>query len=125
MSRVFQLPPRVRRRFERRVFPWWVITAAGAMAPLMGVLAWAAVAWDQQKDPPSCEGIGFGCTPGPEFAGVAAAIIWWCGLAVVAISLGVTELFWKRVAIGRSVAVLIALVLGTVYFLWASVKTAL
>ena len=125
MGRVFPLRLRLRQQLERRVFPWWIIATAGVMTPLMGILAWASVAWDQHQDPPTCEGIGWGCTPGPGFAGFFAAIFWLFGLIVATLLLGVTELFWKRVAVGRSVAVLIALALGTVLFLWASVVTVL
>lgn len=102
-------------RLRSRRFPWLLVMIAFLLTPIAWALAYLAISTAQADNPPPCEGLGWGCTPGPDFGAVAIAILWVLGTAAVAIILLFTELFWRAVATPRSVVVLTVFAIGVAW----------
>ena len=100
-------------KLHSRSFPWVVLVIAGALALPVALLVILGTWLEYQESPPTCYGLGWGCTPGPGSTGVFAAVIWGMAWACVAVPMLVSELFWERVATIRSFVALAALVVGT------------
>lgn len=102
----------------QRWFPWVVLGIAALMAlPFRLVTEWSTSA-AYADSPPSCYGIGWGCSLSPDDAGMLAAFLWLLALAAVAVILLITEFFWQRVALGRSILSLVAAVLLVAWILF-------
>jgi hypothetical protein len=102
----------LRRQLDTRPFPWLVLAVLLVMAPVFGLLVWVAASATYQQDPPSCYGIGWGCKLDAGLSGIFWGVAWLVVVAALALVLAVTEFFWQRVAVARSVLLLIALGLG-------------
>ena len=108
----------LRDRMGQRSFPWRVMAVLAAAALPIGVVAWFATFVVYRAQPPSCYGIGFGCTLSPISVGGLVGGLWLFAMACTAGALLITELFWERVAEARSAAVLVAAVFGIVGAAW-------
>lgn len=102
---------------RRRSFPWLLIGALVVLAaPVAGVIA-AGVAVEQAERPPTCEGIGWGCEPGPgASAALVLVIVYAPFVAGVAAVVGLLELGGARTAVARLVVASLAVavvVVGT------------
>lgn len=115
----------LRSRWDRRSFPWAVVVAIAAFAPIVGVLAWLLIAAEHRVDPPTCYGIGWGCTLDATSSGVAAGFFWLVATAAVAAALAITEFFWARVAVARSIVLLVVLFVALGLVVWLGVAVAL
>lgn len=100
----------VRSRLGYRWFPWSVVALLLALAPLAGVIGWLATVAQYRDTPPPCYGIGWGCSLSPRVAGLLFGTLWLMSVAVIAAVLSVTELFWRPVAVARSIVLLVILV---------------
>jgi hypothetical protein len=114
----------LRHQLDTRSFPWIILAVLLAMAPVFGLLTWAAGSATYQQDPPSCYGIGWGCKLDAGTSGILWAIIWLVVVAALALVLAVSEFFWQRVAVARSVLLLIALAFGVVASLFVGLWAA-
>lgn len=111
----------VRPRLRNRLFPWLVVGLTGLLAVPGSLLILLATWLAHQDAPPPCYGLGWGCGPDPGTTGAIAAALWLYALAWVAGTLALTELFWRRVALARSVVALGALLVAIATVLVAAV----
>ena len=110
----------MKERFARRSFPWAVIAMAALSAIPLGMFAMVATYLRYQAEPPTCFGIGWGCSLKPTDTGIVVGVIWLFAVACWAGLILITELFWRRVAVVRSVATLIAAIAALTYWVVAS-----
>ena len=114
---------RFRERLGRRSFPWIVVAALVVAAAPLGFLAKLVTADLYSDNPPPCFGLGWGCSFSPDDVGVLMAIFWLIGVASIAGLLLITEFFWRRVAVARSVATFVlaavTLVSWAIFGIWA------
>ena len=101
-------PPRKASILARRWFPWAVVGALVACALPLAALVAFVVDQEQEEDPPTCYGIGFGCVPGPWSTAALVGMIFYApvvwGLAAL---LGVLEIFGRRAQAVRSTLALV------------------
>ena len=105
------------QKLARRSFPWIVVGIAALAALPLGLLVRWLTAVEYAKHPPSCYGLGWGCSLDPASSGMVGGILWLVGVGAVAVALAITELFWKQIAVLRSVVVLILACVGALRLL--------
>ena len=98
---------RLRSRLQRRSFPWIVVGALVVAAVPLGWLAKVVTAASYRDSPPPCFGLGWGCSFSPGDVGVLMGIFWLIAVASLAALLLISEFFWRRVAVARSVATVV------------------
>lgn len=77
------------------------------------------------ESPPPCYGIGWGCSLDPGTSGAVSAFFWFFALGWVALAMALTELFWQRVALVRSILALVVLLAAVAAVLLVSAAAAL
>lgn len=106
--------------WQRRWFPWAVIGGLVVLALPLGALVAFLVTQEQAADPPDCDGLGFGCVPGPwDTAALMGIAVYAPALLTLGAVLGLAELFGRHfqavrsaiAVVGAAVLVLISLVL--------------
>lgn len=110
------------QKLGRRSFPWIVVGIAALAALPVGLFVWCLTAVEYAKNPPSCYGLGWGCSLDPTSSGVVGGILWLVGVGAVAVALVITELFWKQIAVLRSVVVLIVTCVGALWLLGSALS---
>jgi hypothetical protein len=110
---------------QMRRFPWIVIGVLLLLTPLAAAVAYWSTSAAQAKFPPPCDGLGWGCTPGPDFSAWAAGLFWLVITGVAAILMGVSEFFWERVAVARSMIAVALLGLGVCLLLFTAARAAI
>ena len=115
----------VRHRLRHRWFPWWVVCVLAALTIPVGLLAALTTSLRYEESPPPCYGIGWGCSLDPGSTGLIAGALWLFGVGCVAALLAVTEFFWERVAVTRSMTALVVLALSGVMMLIVGVTALL
>ncbi len=97
----------VRERLRERSFPWFALGAAAVLGIPVSLMMILANWLEFRHSPPTCYGIGWGCTPDPVSIGMFVALAWGFAVACAAGILALTELFWERVATARSILALV------------------
>ncbi|MDP9068469.1 MAG: hypothetical protein M3N53_09050 [Actinomycetota bacterium] len=72
------------------------------MAVPAALLAILGTWLEHRVNPPTCYGIGWGCTLDAGGAGFFVGFFWLYACGCVALALGITELFWHKVVVLRS-----------------------
>lgn len=93
----------LRDRVQLRWFPWAALGTTGAIGIPVALLVMLGTWLEHQGSPPTCYGIGWGCTLDPLSSGLIIGFFWFVALGGLALALAVTEPFWERVAVARSV----------------------
>jgi hypothetical protein len=94
-----RLRKQLHQRMSTRLFPWLIVGVLVALTLPVGLLGMESVAAQYREDPPSCYGIGWGCSLDAETSGFLAAILWGVGTLAFTGVLLLTEFFWKRIAV--------------------------
>ena len=105
-------PLKFRDHIRRRMFPWLVVGVLAVAAVPLGSLARYLTIVEHSDVPPPCYGLGWGCSLSPGDTGFVMGVLWFVAVAVLAGLLAITEIFWRRVAVVRSIFVLLAAVAG-------------
>ncbi len=101
-----------RERLDRRCFPWVCLGITAVLGVAFTLLSALAAALQYRDAPPSCYGLGWGCVLDPDTVGLLGALVWALVLVPAAAVLTLTELFWQRVALARSVVALLLTVIA-------------
>lgn len=115
----------LRERLHLRGFPWAALGVSGLMGVTVYPLTILALWLRDRSSPPSCYGLGWGCSPDPGTMGSFVAVGWFYGLCIAAIGLAVTEPFWRRIAVARSLGALIILGIATMALLFTALASVL
>ena len=88
---------RLRGLLERWESPYWIIAALGTVGALfLGTMTWVGTAEAHRETPPSCYGLGFGCTLPPYQTAMVVVVIFGVWIAGAAAVVALTELFPER-----------------------------
>lgn len=109
----------LRERLDRRWFPWACLGVVALLGIAFALLSAIGASHHYRDAPPACYPPSIvGCIHDSETVGLLAAFLWALVLVPIAAVFALTELFWQPVAVARSMAALLLMIVAVLIVVW-------